>query len=76
MRDSIGKPLSIERDDFLRELIALINNSKLPPFILEPILKDMYNDIHLAAVQQLEKDRAMYEELKGKKNQDAEKSNS
>lgn len=63
MGEQINKPLSLIRDDFLKALIDLINGSKLPPFIMEPILKDMYNDVHIAAATQLENERKAYEEL-------------
>ena len=52
----IIKPTSVARVEFLDSLTDLINNSMLPPIIIEPILKDMYNDIHMVVQKQYELD--------------------
>ena len=63
--EQIMKPMSVARAEFINSLTDLINNSMLPPFIIEPILKDMYNDIHMVAQRQYEADVKRYnEELK------------
>lgn len=63
--EQIIKPMSVARAEFINSLTDLINNSMLPPFIIEPILKDMYNDIHMVAQRQYEADVKRYhEELK------------
>ena len=57
--------MSVARAEFINSLTDLINNSMLPPFVIEPILKDMYNDIHMVAQRQYEADVKRYnEELK------------
>ena len=56
------KPLSVARADFITEFSALINQSMLPAFILEPILRDMYSDIKIIAQKQLEEERVRYEQ--------------
>lgn len=63
--EQIMKPMSVARAEFINSLTDLINNSMLPPFIIEPILKDTYNDIHMVAQRQYEADVKRYnEELK------------
>lgn len=63
--EQIIKPMSVARVEFINALTDLINNSMLPPFVIEPILKDMYNDIHTVAMHQYESDFKKYnEELK------------
>lgn len=63
--EQIMKPMSVARAEFINSLTDLINNSMLPPFIIEPILKDMYNDIHMVAQRQYEAYVKRYkEELK------------
>ena len=63
--EQIMKPMSVARAEFINSLTDLINNSMLRPFIIEPILKDMYNDIHMVAQRQYEADVKRYnEELK------------
>lgn len=58
---NIIKPLSVARADFVSSLAELINNSMLPPIIIEPIIKDIYNEISALSQRQLEKDREEYE---------------
>lgn len=60
--EQIMKPMSVARAEFINSLTDLINNSMLPPFVIEPILKDMYNDIHIVAQRQYENDNKKYQE--------------
>ena len=64
MDDNLNKPITIVRAEFVSNLTKLINESSLPPFIIEPILKDMYVEIRDIAEKQYELDRAKYEQLK------------
>lgn len=54
--------MSILRNDFIKAITDLINNSMLPPFVIEPILKDIYSEICLVTKQQLENDIKYYSE--------------
>lgn len=65
--EQIMKPMSVARAEFINSLTDLINNSMLPPFVIEPILKDMYNDIHMVAQRQYEIDNKKYLEQLNKK---------
>ena len=58
--EQIMKPMSVARAEFVGSLTDLINNSMLPPFVIEPILKDMYNDIHMVSIKQYEADCKRY----------------
>lgn len=62
MNNEIQKPLSILRAEFVSSLTELINASKLPPYIIEPILKDMYNEVYIYSQKQLEEDTKRYQE--------------
>lgn len=62
MNNEIQKPLSILRAEFISSLTELINTSKLPPYIIEPILKDMYNEVYIYSQKQLEEDTKRYQE--------------
>ena len=42
-------------------LVKVINESGLPPFLLEPVLKDLYNQISILKQQELEKSKQEYE---------------
>ncbi len=60
--ETIRKPASVERAEFISSLVALINTSSLPAFVLESILKDIYNDVHNLAQKQYEDDLKRYNE--------------
>lgn len=61
MDKQIMKPMSVARAEFINNLTALINSSMLPPFVIEPILKDMYRDMSVVSKQQLERDMEQYQ---------------
>lgn len=54
------KPTTLRIEDFKKDIINTINNSNLPLFLLDYILKDLYNEIHLASQNQLSKDIREY----------------
>lgn len=57
----ILKPMSIARKEFIDGLIDLINNSMLPPFVIEDVLKDTYSKMAQLAKQQLDSDIKQYQ---------------
>lgn len=62
---NIVKPLNVAKDDFVKDLVELCNNSKIPMCLIEYILKDFLQEIHIANQRQLEVDRLKYsQELK------------
>ena len=56
----IPKPLTLLREDFIVELLNLCNESNLPYFIMEDVMKDVVKDLHVAHQKQLEPDRSKY----------------
>lgn len=58
----VQKPITVARAEFIANLTSLINDSGLMPFIIEPILKDMLNDVRMVAQKQFEQDTALYHE--------------
>lgn len=54
------KPATLLKEDFVQGLVDLCNNSGLPLFIVESILKDFIQDVHVASQKQLEADRVNY----------------
>lgn len=59
--EQILKPMSVARKEFIDGLTDLINNSMLPPFVIEDTLRDTYNKIALIAKQQLDADMKQYQ---------------
>lgn len=60
MSTQIMKPLTVARHEFISALTNLVNESQLPPFVIEAVLKDVYTDIRIIAQQQLENDMEKY----------------
>lgn len=65
------KPLSLVREDFMRNLTDLLNNSGLPLLMIEPIMEDALRNITYINKQRLEEDRKQWEAL-SKQNGDDE----
>lgn len=61
--ENIQKPITVARADFISNITDLINNSGLPSFIIEPILRDMLHDIRVICQKQLELDTKTYQEM-------------
>ena len=58
----INKPITILREEFVTSMVSLINNSGLPLFYVEPILRDMLMDVNTAVKKQYEMEKAQYEQ--------------
>jgi hypothetical protein len=56
-----NKPITLMRDEFITTVVDLCNNSGLPFFIIEDVLKNLIQEIHGASLQQLEEDKKRYE---------------
>lgn len=59
---AIQKPITVARQDFIDGIVALINTSGLPAFVIVDIIKDVQAEMVRQANDQYEKDRAAYEE--------------
>lgn len=60
MNEKTAKPMTIIQQEFIEEIIKNINNSQLPIFVVEYILRDILNDIRVASQRQLEIDMKNY----------------
>lgn len=56
----MDKPASLRCAEFSEGLAALINNSGLPAFVMEPIMKNVYYELVGVCRTQMEKDRKIY----------------
>lgn len=57
-----NKPITLVRDDFIKNIVELCNNSGLPFFVIEDVLKNLIQEIHSASIQQVEEDKKRYED--------------
>lgn len=71
--EKIMRPITLMREDFANQVVDLCNNSGLPYFCIESILKDVIQEVHQASIKQYESDKIRYEnELKAKKESEVE----
>lgn len=56
------KPLSIKREEFVKGLIALVNECGLPPFAVLDVMRQMTGEIERLTAQQYEADKKAWEE--------------
>ena len=56
----MNKPITLVRDEFIKNIVELCNNSGLPFFVVEDVLKSLIQEIHIAAKQQLLEDTKAY----------------
>ena len=62
----MDKPLSVRKEEFESSLVQLINNSGLPSYILEPIVKNYYSELKELSQIQTKQEREQYEADKSK----------
>ena len=55
------KLITLLREDLISAIAKAINESKLPAFVVEGVLKDFINEVHIASQRQLETDRKKWE---------------
>lgn len=55
------KPTTVAYMEFLKNITDTINNSGLPAFVMEPVVKDILAEIRSAANRQYEYDKEQYE---------------
>lgn len=55
------KPITIVREEFKNNLLSLCNNTDLPMFCIEDVLNNLIQQVHIASIQQYERDKEQYE---------------
>lgn len=58
----MNKPANLIVEETKENIVKIINGSGLPPFLLEPILKDLCNQINVLKQQELKKSKKEYED--------------
>lgn len=56
------KPITMIIDETTRELANVCNNSQLPLYILEPIIKDLYLEVQELNKRNSRQERMIYEQ--------------
>lgn len=68
----MNKPADLIVEETKEELTKIINKSGLPPFLLEPLIKDIYNQISFLKQKELEKSKKDYQESLKKEEKEAQ----
>lgn len=69
----MDKPFSILYEEFRQGLTNLINNSCLPPFVIESVLRNYTSEVNGLARNQYQIDKANYERLLSEKDKREDK---
>lgn len=69
----MDKPFSILYEEFRQGLINLINNSCLPPSVIESVLRNYTSEVNGLARNQYQIDKANYERLLSEKDKREDK---
>lgn len=56
----MDEPILLVKKEFEKNIVNLINGSKLPLVLIEPILKDLLNDARLGLEKQYEQEKEAY----------------
>lgn len=54
------KPITVAREDFVNDLVSLINNSQLPMFVVLDVLRSTTDEVREAAKRQYEVEKEKY----------------
>lgn len=64
--NTIAKPFTMAREELLQKLVNAVNESGLPIYVTEYIVRDFYNMVTQTVQQTAEKEKQEYEQqLKG-----------
>ena len=55
------KPITLKIEELKQDVINTINESGLPVFLLDYVLKGLYDELHILNQSQLTQDRESYE---------------
>ncbi len=68
----MNKPLNLLLEEEKEKIVQVINQTKLPAFLLEPIIKEIYMQISELKKRELEESVKKYEESKIEENKKGE----
>lgn len=59
----MDKPLSVRRQEFIENLVNLINTSDLPPFVMEPIIGNVHASVRNLINEQYRREKELYDKF-------------
>lgn len=70
--EQLVKPITVKNEEFIDNLMSLINNSGLPFFAIESALSNILRNVSELRQQQYERDLKRYEQMKDAMKKEAE----
>lgn len=61
VKNDVPKPMVLVKQEFFEQLVNIINSSNLPMFVVEYIMKDVYEATKSAAQREYESNKESYE---------------
>lgn len=61
LNNIISKPITVAREEFKQDVLKLCENSDLPIFVVEDVLKYLLEQIHIATIEQYKRDKEEYD---------------
>ncbi len=62
--EKLVKPITVKHEEFIDNLMSLINGSGLPFFVVESVLSNILRNVSALRQQQYENDLKRYEQMK------------
>lgn len=72
MNEQPIKPIALVKEDFIQDIVGIINSTQLPMFVIEYILKDIFNEVHAAAAKQLQEDINTFKQNMSEQNKNSQ----
>ena len=66
------KPLSIKRQEFIENLVNLVNTSDLPPCVMEPIICNVHASVKNLINEQYRREKELYDQFLAKSEKEGE----
>ena len=60
MIENVSKPLTVAYEDFKTTMVNAVNNSGIPAFMIEVVLRSILSEVRMVAMKQYEEDRVQY----------------
>ena len=59
----MNKPLSVKRQEFIENLVNLVNSADLPPFVMEPIIGNVHVSVKNLINEQYKREKELYDKF-------------
>lgn len=61
MSNEVQKPMSVAKEELMDDIVSVINEAPLPFFVIEYVIRDVYDEVKKLSQKQYEHDKEKYE---------------